>query len=169
MKKSGAAGNLPLSCRSLTATTLCPNPNTVPTNPLSWDLDCALGRCDNCPQLVVDLPDNEEVQCQFLQWKKGFSSKKDRSGDLREVTSLFPVSVSVREAAEMLANSIPRMKSHIVVAAHQYEALRERTDSLEAGDLISVEDFSMNYEVLCCTVNCGLCSVICVLCLYCDL
>ena len=74
-------------------------------------------------------------------------SKKDREGELKDVFSLFPVTCTVREAAEMLVASIPRMKSHLKVADHQYQALRQRTESLEPGDLLPVEDFSMNIDV----------------------
>ena len=84
----------------------------------------------------------------FLQWKKGETSKVDRDGNPKEVFSLFPVSLPVGEAVKMLESFFPRMKVHVFVASHQYKALKLRTESLKLGDLLTLEDYTMNIGVL---------------------
>ena len=39
------------------------------------------------------------------------------------------------------------MKNHVYVATHQYRALELRTDSLQLGDLLTIEDYTMNIEL----------------------
>ena len=40
------------------------------------------------------------------------------------------------------------MKEQVFVATHQYQALKLRTESLNIGDLLTIEDYTMNIEVM---------------------
>ena len=117
-------------------------------DPSTWPQKCALGQCVSCPKLKVDLPPNPNVKVHYLQWKKGETSKLDRDGNPKQVYSLFPVSVTVEEAVKMLESFFPKMKIHVYVATHQYEALRLRSESLNVGDLLTIEDYTMNIDVV---------------------
>ena len=131
MRKAGAGYNLPKSVRAICSTTLCPNPTTVPLDLATWHVNCALGTCPSCPRICVDLPSNPNVNVFFLQWKKGQSSKVDINGNVKEVFSLFPVQVGMEEAVKIFEAFFPKIKTHVYVASHQYEALRLRSESLE--------------------------------------
>ena len=148
LRKVGAATNLPKSVRGISATTLCTSPTAVPLEPSTWPQKCALGLCSSCPKLSIALPPNTNINVSFLQWKKSHSSKLDRNGQPKEVFSLFPVVVSLDEAVKMLEAFFPRMKIHVFVATHQYEALRLRSESLGLGDLLTIEDYTMNIDIL---------------------
>ena len=148
LRKVGAAFNLPRSVRAICASTLCPNPDTVPLTPSTWPQCCALGQCISCPKVIIELPPNTNAIAHFLQWKKGNTSKLDRNGNPKEVHSLFPVSVPLSEAVKMLEDFFPKIKVHVFVASHQYEALKIRTESLHLGDLLTVEDYTMNIDIL---------------------
>ena len=147
LRKAGAAHNLPKSVRAICSTTICACPTSVALDPSTWPQKCALGQCDSCPKLQVDLPPNPNINVHFLQWKKGESSKLDRDGNPKQVYSLFPINVSVQEAVKMLESFFPKMKVHVYVATHQYEALRLRTESLKVGDLLTIEDYTMNIDI----------------------
>ena len=41
----------------------------------------------------------------------------------------------------------PKIKTRVFVASHQYEALRLRSESLEAEDILAIEDYTMNIDV----------------------
>ena len=47
----------------------------------------------------------------------------------------------------MMESFFPKIKTHVYVACHQYEALRLRSESLELGDVLTIEDYTMNIEV----------------------
>ena len=119
----------------------------IPLDPSTWNQSCALGQCSSCPNLEIELPTNTDIVSHFLQWKKGNTSKLDRNGNPKEVYSLFPVSVKLCEGVQMLSNFFPKLKVHVYVASHQYEALRLRTESLKLGDLLTVEDYTMNIDI----------------------
>ena len=148
LKKAGTGHNLSKSVREVCSTTLCAAPETVARSPSTWPESCALGKCVSCPKLKIDLPPNPNVQVHFLQWKKGVSSKLDRDGNPKQVYSLFPVQVSVMEGVKMLESFFPKMKIHVYVATHQYQALKIRTESLNVGDLLTIEDYTMNIDVM---------------------
>ena len=61
---------------------------------------------------------------------------------------MFPVQVSVMEGVKMLESFFPKMKIHVYVATHQYQALKIRTESLNVGDLLTIEDYTMNIDVM---------------------
>ena len=138
LRKAGAAQNLPRSVRGICATTMCQSPTADPLDPATWPDKCALGQCASCPELVVDLPPNHNMVAHFLQWKKGETSKVDRDGNPKVAFSLFPVSVQVKEAVKLLDSFFPKMKEHVFVATHQYQALKLRTESLNIGDLLTI-------------------------------
>ena len=71
----------------------------------------------------------------------------DGDGRPKLVYSLFPVQVTVVEAVEMLKSFFPKMKIHVYTATHQYQALKLRTASLNVGDLLTIEDYTMNIDV----------------------
>ena len=89
LRKVGAAANLPKSVRGICSTTICPSPTTVPLVPSTWPQDCALGLCPSCPKITIELPSNLNVSVNFLQWKKGQSSKVDRNGDPKKIFPSF--------------------------------------------------------------------------------
>ena len=148
LQKVGAATNLPKSVRALCATNLCPSPTSVPLVPSTWPHKCALGTCTSCPKLVVDLPDNTNTMVHFLQWQKGESSKLDQNGKPKQVVSLFPALLTLDQAVKKLLSFFPKMKTHVFVATIQYEALKQRTDSLQLGDLLTIEDYTMNIDIV---------------------
>ena len=47
----------------------------------------------------------------------------------------------------MLEDFFPKLKVHVYIATHQYEALRLKSDSLNLGDLLTIEDYTMNIEI----------------------
>ena len=147
LRKVGAATNLPKSVRAICAMCLCDSPDTLHLDPSSWPQACALATCTSCPELHIELPANSSMMIQFLQWQKGQSAKLDRSGSSKEIFSLFPVTVTVSEAAKMLQSFFPKIKIHVYVATHQYEALRLRSNNLLLGDLLTIEDYTMNIEL----------------------
>ena len=75
------------------------------------------------------------------------SSKCDAKGNAREITSLFPVTLDLDAAVEKLKSFFPQMKVHVFVASQQYEALRLRTLSLKETDLLTIEDYTMNFDI----------------------
>ena len=149
LRKVGAAGNLPKSVRAMCSFTMCQNQPFHPLVPLTWPPQCALGECPHCPDLEVSLPENQNtsVRVHFLQWQKGMSSKCDARGNAREITSLFPVTLDLDAAVDKLKSFFPQMKVHVFVASQQYEALRLRTLSLKETDLLTIEDYTMNFEI----------------------
>ena len=147
LRKVGAAGNLPKSVRAMCSLTICQDHPFDPLVPLSWPPQCALGQCAHCPDLSVDLPENRDTSVHFLQWQKGLSSKCDAKGNAREITSLFPVTLDLDSAVKKLKSFFPQMKIHVFVASQQYEALRLRSTSLKAGDLLTIEDYTMNFDI----------------------
>ena len=48
---------------------------------------------------------------------------------------------------KILESFFPRIKVHVFVATHQYEALRLRSESVEVGDLLTIEDYTMNIDI----------------------
>ena len=147
LQKAGCAHNLSKSVREICFTTVCHAPESVALDPSTWPQSCALGKCVSCPKLSVDLPANINLSIHFLQWKKGETSKVDRDGSPKLVYSLFPVQVTVVEAVEKLKSFFPKMKIHVYTATHQYQALKLRTASLNVGDLLTIEDYTMNIDV----------------------
>ena len=71
----------------------------------------------------------------------------DQNGNVKEVYSLFPVNVTMKEGVKMFEAFFPKIKAHVFVATHQYEALRLRSESLQVGDLLTIEDYTMNIDV----------------------
>ena len=84
----------------------------------------------------------------FLQWQKGESSKLDRDGKPKQVVSLFPSFLSMDQAVKKLLSFFPKMKTHVYVATHQYQAMKLRTESLGIGDLLTIEDYTMNIDII---------------------
>ena len=147
LRKVGAAGNLPKSVRAICGLTMCKDRPFDPLVPTTWPVQCALGQCSDCPKLEVSLPENRAVTVHFLQWQKGMSSKCDAKGNPREITSLFPVNLDLDSAVDKFKNFFPHLKVHVFVASQQYEALRLRSSSLKIGDLLTIEDYTMNFEI----------------------
>ena len=75
------------------------------------------------------------------------SSKCDARGNAREITSLFPVTLDLDSAVKKLKSFFPKIKVHVFVASKQYEALRLRTLSLKETDLLTIEDYTMNFDI----------------------
>ena len=136
----GAAANLPKSVRAICSLTMCKEEPFDPLIPLTWPSKCALGQCSECPELEVSLPENSDVMVHFLQWQKGMSSKCDKNGNPREITSLFPVTLGLLDAVSKFKKFFPKMRIHVFVASQQYEALRIRSATLKLGDLLTIED-----------------------------
>ena len=148
LQKVGAATNLPKSVRVICHMNLCQSPTSDPLDPSTWDEDCALGHCSSCPDLVVDIPENRDTMVHFLQWQKGDSSKTDRNGRSKQIISLFPVFLTIDQAVNRLLSFFPKMKTHVFVASKQYEAMRLRTENIETGELITIEDYTMNIDIV---------------------
>ena len=55
--------------------------------------------------------------------------------------------MTLPEAVKMLESFFPKIKVHVFVATHQYEALRLRSESVGLGDLLTIEDHTMNIEI----------------------
>ena len=146
LRQVGAAANLPKSVREMCAKT-CQDKEFDPLLPVSWPSDCAMGICLHCPDLHVSLPENMTTMVTFLQWKKGNSSKCDRSGKPKEITSLFPVCIELTDAVQYFKNFFPQIKTHVFVASKQYQALSLRSASLGLGDLLTIEDYTMNFDI----------------------
>ena len=147
LRQVGAAGDLPRSVRAMCAKTMCQDKEFDPLIPISWPRDCALGVCKKCPKLSVTLPENRSAMVTFLQWKKGKSSKCDQKGNPKEITSLFPVFFELDAAVQYFQAFFPKIKIHVYVASMQYEALRLRSCSLSLGDLLTIEDYTMNFDI----------------------
>ena len=70
------------------------------------------------------------------------------NGKPKQVVSLFPSFLSMDQAVKKLLSFFPKMKTHVYVATNQYQALKLRTESLGIGDLLTIEDYTMNIDII---------------------
>ena len=100
---------------------MCDTAGSDPLDPITWNNDCAMGSCKNCPELVVDTPMTDLLRkIDVLVWKKGVSGKLDKSGKEKEVFSLFKEEIEIAEAVTNLKTDGKDLKKHIFVAYNQW-------------------------------------------------
>ena len=116
-------------------------------NPLSWNESCAMGDCDNCPELSIDIAECTVTEVQVYAWRKGVAGV-DGAGKDKEIFALFLDTKPLSEAVKSLQDMAATMKTHIYVAYRQWEYNRIMTSKLiPMESILTVEDYQQNAEV----------------------
>lgn len=72
---------LPISCRQLALTVMCDRDFTN-IDPLTWNEECSMRRCESCPELVVDTADNIlQHTVNFVQWESRLQNIRNKKGE----------------------------------------------------------------------------------------
>ena len=142
----GIACNIALSCRAACSLAMCDRDGVESQNPLTWNYDCAMGVCTDCPDLLADVKDHVDANStvDFTQWKKGSTS---RTSGPAEIFGLFNVTLTVLEAIELLKMRVVELKSHIFVAYNQWRAKKLCEEHLDTNTLMLVVDYQQNLTV----------------------
>ena len=115
-------------------------------NPLTWNFECAMGKCSQCPVLPVELRDNVDLNSmiEFTQWKKGSTG---RTTGPAEIFGLFTVCLSGEEAVNLLKKQVVELKSHIFVAYNQWRAKKLCEQNLDSETIMLVVDYQQNLTI----------------------
>ena len=142
-----AAQTISKSCRGVAFATMCPSPDTDPMNPLTWNKVCAMGDCDQCPELSVDIDDCTVTEIQVYSWRKGVAGV-DGAGKDKEIFTLFLDTIPLPDAVSTLQRLAASMKTHIYVAYRQWEYNRMMSTKLiPMVSIQTVEDYQQNAEI----------------------
>ena len=100
---------------------MCDKEGVEGQNPLTWEFNCSMGKCNECPELEVECGTNIDMSSMidFTQWKKGSTGRVTGTS---EIFGLFTVSLPVTDAISLLKHQVLLLKSHIFVAYNQWKA-----------------------------------------------
>ena len=90
-------------------------------DPLTWKFDCAMGKCKECPELLVNSGESTDLSStlEFTQWRKGHT---ERATGPSEIFGLFTTSLPLAEAIALLKQQVVQLKYQIFVAYNQWRA-----------------------------------------------
>ena len=144
MRKEGI---LPISCSScqlLCCEAMCSKEGLNQLETGTWDRSCALGNCKDCPILTIKVPESlQQKNVTVPQWEVRPSPTKKG----KKVNSLWPVELTVQEAAKKLSSKMSGLKAHIYRAANQWKCCKADLENLKPGCLLTIEDYQMNLTV----------------------
>jgi hypothetical protein len=147
LHSKSAAKTVSKSCRGVAFVYMCHSPGSDPMNPLTWSATCAMGECDNCPKLSVDVDQCDAQEVQVNSWRKGVAGV-DAVGKDKEIFTLFLDTLPVTEAITNLQNMATMIKTHIYVAYRQWEFTRSiSTKLIPLKSILTVEDYQQNAEI----------------------
>ena len=147
LHSKNAAKAVSKSCRGVAFVTMCNSTGSDPMDPLTWKERCAMGVCDDCPELSVDTTDCNATEIQVTTWRKGVAGV-DAQGKDKEIFTLFLDNLSVTEAVSTLQALAKMMKTHIYVAYRQWEFNRTMSPKLVPMEsIMTVEDYQQNAEI----------------------
>ena len=140
---------LPVSCRDLSLKVICSSElHTI--DPLTWNENCAMRRCEHCPDLTIaDTDKISKKDVTFVQWEAKLQKVKNRKGEEveKKVYALYSHTENCTSAIEKLKDMLKGLVTHVYIAHKQWNAHNNLCANLDLQSVITVEDYQMNIEL----------------------
>ena len=131
---------IPTSVRMICTMTMCPSDCVNPLDPLTWQEECAMGRCKRCPPFETPVPaDRRDDPIQLALWGKRYDPVKKK-----DTVNLHNYEMTLGELGERFDSSLPKLRKHVFVASAQWQACKESGENLKTETILSIEDYQMN-------------------------
>lgn len=145
---------LPHSCRELCSKVMCMSDQVSITEPVTWNTECVLSLCKECPKLSISVPDAlkpKEIKFSLWETQEVLVTKRDKDNNVKStkkrVFSLYPFKETLEVAIIRLTKMLPNLKRHISTSHKQWQAHDVLRSNMDLQSVITVEDYQMNLEV----------------------
>ena len=123
------------------------NPGISSTEPITWNPDCVLGVCKNCPALQLEVTEAIKSKViKFSPWesRKVPVTKTNKQNvtttQMKYVFTLYPYMISMNDAIKKLIKLLPDLKLHTATAHRQWNAHEVHRNNMDPHSVITIED-----------------------------
>lgn len=136
---------MPTSCRRLAVEHMCRS-DFIELDPLTWNDKCARGDCDGCNNIELNIAKSvHNLEITYSQWETRTQMVKKKGKMIeKNIYALYSSTTIMKDAIELLVNSLYKLRKHIYTAHQQWNAHAVLRENLDMSSTITIEDYQMN-------------------------
>ena len=143
LKKQGLLQQVPSSCRLMCSAAMCQKDGVEPLEPLTWDIQCVKGVCNQCPRDETDVPTEEDEKIVTVAlWGTKHDPVKNK-----KINNIHDYDFTLTQLAAKFDSELPKLTKHIYNAAHQWKACKSTAENPGPDVMMTIEDYQQNISL----------------------